>query len=337
MKCLRTSAVVCAAGLMALAGGVVQGRGGAPLPVPASGLRIWLDASDAASFTFDNAAPGQSVAAWASRAPATEVLTQATKSKQPVRSLLPGFTCVQFDGADDVLLRTVAGPVDVAEPTIFMVIAPLSNVGNNQYHAFLSWTQGTQNDYDVGINVDMGGTGSSTFETFNMEGAKLRIPGGSDFMTTGLPFAVPTIVQGNYWNSTIIASINGVAQRAALTPANQNPVAFDTVRLGARYYGGSERGYCNVRVAEVLVYDRTLNACEINTVGQYLSGKYGITASYLRPDLNGDGIVNTIDLAKLLGAFGTSVTPFTSGDVNGDGLVNTIDLALLLSSFGLSC
>lgn len=58
------------------------------------------------------------------------------------------------------------------------------------------------------------------------------------------------------------------------------------------------------------------------------------------PDLNGDGVVNTLDLAKLLSFFGQSAPPGSAAaaaDFNGDGSVNTFDLAKLLSVFGQSC
>jgi hypothetical protein len=46
-------------------------------------------------------------------------------------------------------------------------------------------------------------------------------------------------------------------------------------------------------------------------------------------DLNGDGLVNAIDLSLLLGAWGTS----GPGDINGDGLVGAADLSILLSNW----
>ena len=54
-------------------------------------------------------------------------------------------------------------------------------------------------------------------------------------------------------------------------------------------------------------------------------------------DINGDGVVNTIDLGMLLSAFGTSVVPLLNGDLDGSGAVNTLDLGAFLSLFGTSC
>ncbi len=48
-------------------------------------------------------------------------------------------------------------------------------------------------------------------------------------------------------------------------------------------------------------------------------------------DVNGDGLVNAVDLAQLRAQFGQSGG---SADLNGDGSVNALDLALLRSRFG---
>jgi DNA-binding beta-propeller fold protein YncE len=50
-------------------------------------------------------------------------------------------------------------------------------------------------------------------------------------------------------------------------------------------------------------------------------------------DLNGDGHVNGLDLALLLGAWGACRGPCPA-DLNGDGLVNGLDLAQLLGAWG---
>ncbi len=47
-------------------------------------------------------------------------------------------------------------------------------------------------------------------------------------------------------------------------------------------------------------------------------------------DLNGDGVVDPIDLATLLGSWGAC--PGCPTDLNGDGVVDPIDLATLLAA-----
>jgi hypothetical protein len=50
-------------------------------------------------------------------------------------------------------------------------------------------------------------------------------------------------------------------------------------------------------------------------------------------DLNGDGIVNGVDLATLLAAWGVAGHP---ADINSDGVVDGADLSALLASWTMS-
>lgn len=55
------------------------------------------------------------------------------------------------------------------------------------------------------------------------------------------------------------------------------------------------------------------------------------------PDLAINGLIDVVDLTILLGAFGSTVPPFTSADFNGDGAVNVADLTIFLGAFGQFC
>ena len=72
-------------------------------------------------------------------------------------------------------------------------------------------------------------------------------------------------------------------------------------------------------------------------------GQVESTAAYIaippkcKGDVNGDGVVNTYDLAPVLSNFGRTVPPYTRGDINGDGMVDMFDLAGLVAVFGTSC
>ncbi len=56
-------------------------------------------------------------------------------------------------------------------------------------------------------------------------------------------------------------------------------------------------------------------------------------------DINGDGLISTIDVLISLSEFGCVVDEFTAcaADIDGDGSVSVIDLLAILGSFGLPC
>ena len=64
--------------------------------------------------------------------------------------------------------------------------------------------------------------------------------------------------------------------------------------------------------------------------------RVGSTAPIICPgDVNGDAVVNMLDLLRLLICFGLPADPgCESEDVNGDGVVNVPDLLTLLAAWG---
>ncbi len=52
-------------------------------------------------------------------------------------------------------------------------------------------------------------------------------------------------------------------------------------------------------------------------------------------DINGDGVVNVLDLIDVLLCFGLPAVPGCEAeDINGDGTVNVLDLIAVLLEFG---
>lgn len=67
------------------------------------------------------------------------------------------------------------------------------------------------------------------------------------------------------------------------------------------------------------------------TAQQYFNGTIGIPAC--AADLSSSGVIDTVDLNLLLGAYGNS----DAGDINSDGVTDMLDLAMLLANFGADC
>jgi formylglycine-generating enzyme required for sulfatase activity len=66
---------------------------------------------------------------------------------------------------------------------------------------------------------------------------------------------------------------------------------------------------------------------------QAIANPQGIAAAKPPSDLNGDGQVDAIDVALLLGSWGEPCTQSQCGDLNGDGTIGAADLALQLGAW----
>jgi hypothetical protein len=53
----------------------------------------------------------------------------------------------------------------------------------------------------------------------------------------------------------------------------------------------------------------------------------------LAGDVNGDGIVNAVDLTQLLSEFNRAPPTLAAADIDGNGIVNAADLTYLLAGF----
>ena len=83
----------------------------------------------------------------------------------------------------------------------------------------------------------------------------------------------------------------------------------------------------------VLVGQRDPDAADESLTGTTRGPRLALAA-----DVNGDGVVNVLDLIELLLCFDQPAAPVCEAeDVNGDGTVNVLDLIDLLLAFGSAC
>ena len=129
-------------------------------------------------------------------------------------------------------------------------------------------------------------------------------------------------------------------------PAGAFPLPPDassnTVTLGATSFGGESSGdgtLATITFEVIAVKESTLSLSDVLLSDSAGTGRLPrvedgqITESpQLRGDVNGDGIVNILDLVLVAGRFGQSGQE--SADVNGDGIVNILDLVLVAGAFG---
>jgi len=256
------------------------------------GLRLWLDADDAGTLWKDTGgsvpvtAAGDLVARWDDRSGNGFDVTQATASRQP--AYRPAVVKMNSRGAlyfdADVLGR--ANDVGIsgnADRTLFTVWANAVNHGANYQHTFHHGQNGSGMAY--GHSVYRGGNGRVGNHYWS---------GGFD--TTVAGSAQPAIAAstwdgdgGTGANGRDSWWVNGTSAGYLDRPALNTGAA--QLLLGSRVQPQTEgiRG----DVAEVLLYDRVLSSEELETVGGYLSTKYGIAGGYPANDHAATVITNT--------------------------------------------
>ena len=114
------------------------------------------------------------------------------------------------------------------------------------------------------------------------------------------------------------------------TLTNTNPL-----RIGSR--SSSVSGVFNGCIDEVELFDRVVDPSIIAAI--FAAGIDGKCKPPCPPDINGDGVVDVLDLIQLLLCFGQPATPpcDQGQDVNGDGDIDVLDLIVLLLCFGQPC
>jgi hypothetical protein len=183
---------------------------------------------------------------------------------------------ITFDGIDDRVEMTGKG-LAFSNFSIEAMIKPSSN--NGGYEAIISTTLGTNNDYEYGLNWDLGPDSTASFNVMNLEIS--RAYGGffnRDVMISSFPF--------NTWVHlflTVSASsafykvyVNGVEDYSGTYSGTTTN--FDRIVIGQRYYGGSYQGSSTFtgNIAGVKIYDRSLSAAEVLQNFNALRGRYGI-------------------------------------------------------------
>lgn len=202
-------------------------------------------------------------------------LQQRFQEHQPRFWSVDEFAVFRFDGTDDHL-SWQGPPRSVRSATIFLVASPKSNAG--MFRAFLSAHPPGQNDYQSGLNIDLGGTATSGLDVINVEGPGFG--GMQDLLDQSLAF-------GSFHTFELVCEegVDGVrltvdGQETGKRNREAGSMRWDNVALGARSYSNtteppSVSGFLDGDVAELLVFERTLTNDERQQVRDYLRTKHG--------------------------------------------------------------
>jgi putative heme-binding domain-containing protein len=247
------------------------------------GLELWLDAS-----RLNLAAPYFRQPTLANRDP-VETWFDASGHRRHARQTQPAFrpifwsdlspgqsaqAAIYFDGFDDRLHVSDVGK-NSQDVTIFIVGSPQTMAGN--FSAFMSFGEKGKNDYQTGINIDVGHEIRRRFDRLNVEGHGFG--GEANLMKADLglgTFPILTVTSTPGDDGTQLYVDGKSSGRRARGPG---PLRMDEIRIGSRYYifqspAAIEQGFFHGMIAEILVYSRLLAAPERAEVEKYLETKY---------------------------------------------------------------
>jgi len=198
--------------------------------------------------------------------------------RQPVDSFRPRWfqfpsPVVRFDGKDD-FLSGAGVETSMKGATIFIRATVQTNAGG--FRAFLAFNQAGQNDFETGLNVDLGSKAGGEVSAINVEGNGFS--GARDLLNVAVPFATPhtfTIVT-QPGEKGVQLWLDGLPQ--GVRSRSDASLVLEEWTVGNRYYALEGRApfvhdALDGDLAEVLVYSRVLTGAERIQVEKYLAAK----------------------------------------------------------------
>jgi hypothetical protein len=217
-------------------------------PKSISGLKLWLDAANASTFTLN----GTGVSQWSDGSGSGNHFVQATSNNQPSRTdTQNGKSVVTFDGSNDRLATASAISLGTGGYTVFIVGYHGGNFQVMLEGGTLNPYLSSNSDNSTGfIHFDGAAAVSSTAGTYSLN---------TWFV---LEYVISQSSRLISVNGTQVASGSGTSRAASI-----------------QYLGSTSSGfYWNGRFAELLIYGSALSA-QRSTIRKYLGSKWGITVA----------------------------------------------------------
>jgi glucose/arabinose dehydrogenase len=256
------------------------------------GLVVWLDAS---RITMSNPSvkAGDALDHWPDASGNKVDLRQNDARLRPTLRQLGDWHAARFNGSDVHLRGSNLGR-SFRDLTVLVVAAPFANP--DWFSAFLAASAGGKNDYESGLNIDLGPSPQPRIQVVNIEGAGSQ--GAANLLRQPLDFGsvVRVCLVSSPGKSGIQLWLNG-GRQGSRDRAGDSTIRMDELVVGARFYtnGGppAVRGFFDGDIAEVLIYDRSLSESERSSVEKYLAGKYGAIPRVPLPNAGGKQFVRT--------------------------------------------
>lgn len=274
LTCITTSLIISASSAQTGPGGIQDTTG-------SSSLILWLDA---------NAIEGKNnyntVSTWYDQSGYKHDASQTVIESKPnyLENFLNGLPVLNFNGNSTYLQGLLLNGTFNAPNTV--IVVPYFDILNmpsddNGYIMSIGSSGSSHNHFSIARRKSSGGNGNRYYSWVNDASPKL---GDS--------------IPGQRWN--IITQVNSSSAPYHYMYLNGNASTVDaystavqsngTFRIGQWYFGGNNT--LDGRLAEVIVFNKVLNAAELNIIHAYLAGKYDLSVAgdiYLGDDaVNGD-------------------------------------------------
>jgi len=240
-----------------------------------NGVVLWLDAArePAARQAHRLVAPvsGRPIDFWHDASGHAHHLNQGVLDARPLWRRFSGSAVMFFDGQND-FLATAVPPESLSQCTVVAVVSPHANPGS--FRGFLSCNAFGKNDFQSGLNIDLGGPASTNWNRINVEGGGMS--GERNLLNS-------TLGLGTYHLLTVTCTSNDTALRVDSHPegkrGRRGDILIDEVTVGARQIDMQgampyAQSFWHGDVAELIVYNRLLRESELQPVEDYLREKH---------------------------------------------------------------
>lgn len=223
-------------------------------PTNLYGLQAWYDASQT---------PAGAVAALPDLSGNGNIATQNTVANQPIctANQRNGRSVLVFNGSSFLNVASGLNSITNGDNTVFAVCTRSSNSGNAS---------------DIIIGYPIPTTFSSWYVQYTSASGTIgyknrNIAGGATTSSGGVD-ANYQILRGRIQGTTLATSINNGAETI-----NSNGVYYtNTAAILIGAFNGGVSEFLTGTVAEILVYNRSLSATEMNVISDYLALKWAI-------------------------------------------------------------
>jgi hypothetical protein len=231
-------------------------------PKSLSGMLLWLDASDSSTITTDTG-----VSEWRDKSGLGKSMTQASGSNQPayLTNGIGGKPALSFTAASSHFMRGTFSHT-LSGVSVF-ITHTLGSLTANNGRSFSFTVAGQTSDFlgtDHFIPAMRDGTNQAVACRY---GDAIRLP-------QSVTFDLPFIQCLRHDGSALLHQVN---KGAAATFASSFAPAIANMMLSTFTSSGAAGAFWNGRIAEILVYNRSLSDAESGRVHAYLAAKYGIT------------------------------------------------------------